>query len=152
VSAVSKGSGDTEGSSAGHLNGAIMATTAGILRWTPRIICILAILFVSMFALDAFARGLTVWQQLAAFFMHLIPSFVLLALLIIAWKWELTGGIVFIIIGLLMSFPIFLRNYRMNHSILMSLAIILAITFPFVLAGVLFVLSHRLSKRNASAA
>ncbi len=129
-----------------------MATTAGILRWTPRIVCILAILFVSMFALDAFAPGLTVWQQLAAFFIHLIPSFVLLALLIIAWKWELTGGIVFIIIGLLLSFPIFLRNYRMNHSILMSLVIILAITFPFVLAGVLFVLSHRLSKRNAPAA
>jgi len=128
-----------------------MGTTAGILRWTPRIICILAILFVSMFALDAFAPGLTIWQQLAAFLMHLSPSFVLVALLAIAWRWELTGGVAFIVVGLLLSLPIFLRNYRMNHSVLMSLVIILAITFPFVLAGVLFVLSHRLRSRDVSA-
>ncbi len=136
--------------SAYQLNGAIMKTTAGILRWTPRIICALAILFVSMFALDAFAPGLTIWQQLGAFLMHLIPSFVLLALLIIAWRWELTGGTIFVVIGLVLSPLIFLHNYRMNHSIWMSLGIILAITFPFVLAGILFVLSHRLTKRNAS--
>jgi len=133
-----------------QLDGAIMKTTAGTLIWTPRIISILAILFVSMFALDAFAPGLTIWQQLGAFLMHLIPSFVLLALLIIAWKRELTGGIVFIVIGLVMSPLIFLHNYRMNHSIWMSLGIILAITFPFVLAGILFVVSHRLRKGNAS--
>ena len=133
-----------------QLDGATMNTSADILHWTPRIICILAILFVSMFALDAFAPGLTIWQQLGAFLTHLIPSFVLLALLMIAWKWELTGGIVFIVIGLVLSPPIFLHNYRMNHSIWMSLGIILAITFPFVLAGILFVLSHRLRKRNAS--
>lgn len=128
-----------------------MTTTAGILHWTPRVICILAILFVSMFALDAFAPGLTIRQQLAGFLIHLIPSFVLLALLIIAWKWELAGGVLFIAVGFLLSPPIFLRNYRMNHSVLMSLGIILAITFPFVLAGVLFVLSHRFKRKNALA-
>ncbi len=128
-----------------------MPATAGTLHWTPRVICILAILFVSMFALDAFAPGLTIWQQLVAFLIHLVPSFVLLALLIIAWRWELAGGVLFIVIGLFLSPPIFNRNYGMNHSVLMSLGIILAITFPFVLAGVLFVLSHRLKRRNASA-
>ncbi len=129
-----------------------MGTTAGILRWTPRAICILAILFVSLFSLDSFAPGLTIWQQMSAFLMHLIPSFVLLALLIAAWKRKMAGGIAFIVIGLLLSPPLFLRNCRMNHSVLMSLGIILTITFPFVLAGVLFVLSHRLTRKSASAA
>ena len=54
-----------------------------VFHWLPRIICILAILFVSLFAADAFSPELTIWQQLGAFIMHLIPSFILIAFLII---------------------------------------------------------------------
>jgi len=129
-----------------------METTSSIVYWAPRIICILAILFVSMFALDAFAPGLTIWQQLGGFLIHLIPSFVLLAFLIVAWKWELVGGIALLVIGLALSPFVFLLNYRRNHSILMSAVIILTITFPFILAGVLFLLSHRLRKKSTPVA
>ena len=66
-----------------------------ILYWSPRILAILATLSISMFALDAFEPGLTLWQQLAAFFMHMIPSFVLLLILLLAWKREMLGGILF---------------------------------------------------------
>ena len=72
-----------------------MKTSIRLIHWIPRVICILAILFISMFAADAFAPELTIWQQLGAFLMHLIPSFILLALLIVAWKWELIGGVDF---------------------------------------------------------
>jgi len=65
-----------------------MKTSIKILHWTPRIICILAILFISMFAIDSFAPDLTIWQQLGGFLIHLIPSFILIAILIIAWKWK----------------------------------------------------------------
>ncbi len=115
--------------------------------WLPRILCIIAILFISVFALDAFQPELTVWQQIQAFSMHLIPSFVLLLILIIAWKWELAGGIVFLIIGIGLSPLVFMHNYRMNGSIGMSLMIIATITFPFILVGVLFILGH-LNKRK----
>lgn len=115
----------------------------------PRIICILAILFVSMFALDSFAPGLTLGQQLVAFFMHLIPSFVLTAFLIVAWKWEMIGGILLLATGLVLSPPVFLLNYNRNHfSFGASLGIILMITFPFVLVGILFLVSHYLKKRK----
>jgi hypothetical protein len=123
-----------------------------VLHWLPRIICILAILFVSMFALDAFSPQLTIWQQLVDFFMHLIPSFVLLAMLAISWKWENIGGIIFIIGGLAFSAFVFFWNYRMNHSILMSLGIIGMVTFPFIAVGVLFIVSHRLKKKKLPAA
>ena len=125
-----------------------MKTSIKVFHWLPRIICLLAILFVSLFAADAFAPGLTIWQQLGAFIMHLIPSFILLGFLIVAWKWEYVGGLIFLIIGLALSPLVFMHNYNMNHSVWMSLGIILAITFPFVIVGVLFMVSHSLKKKN----
>jgi hypothetical protein len=101
-----------------------------------------------MFALDAFAPGLTIWQQLGAFMMHLIPSFILLALLAVAWKWELAGGIIFTIIGLALSPLVYTHNFEMNHSVGMSLGIIAIITFPFVVVGILFVVSYHKKRQE----
>lgn len=120
-------------------------------HWLPRIFCILAILFISLFALDSFAPGHTLWHQLGAFFIHLIPSFILLALLIVAWKWERIGGIVFMVLGLSLSPFIFMMNYHRNQSIGMSLVIILMITIPFVIVGFLFMTSHHIKKKNPPA-
>jgi len=125
-----------------------MKKSIKVFHWLPRIICILAILFVSLFAADAFAPELTFWQQLGAFIIHLIPSFILLVFLIVAWKWEYIGGIIFIIIGLGLSPFVFIHNYKMNQSISMSLGIIMAITVPFVIVGILFIISHFLKKKN----
>jgi hypothetical protein len=125
-----------------------MKKSIKVFHWLPRIICILAILFVSLFAADAFSPELTIWQQLGAFIFHLIPSFILLAFLIVAWKWEYIGGIIFIIIGLGLSRFFFVNKYKMNDSIWMSLGIILSITIPFVIVGVLFIVSYFLKKKN----
>ncbi len=125
-----------------------MKKSIKVFHWLPRIICILAILFVSVFALDAFSPELTIWQQIGGFLMHLIPSFILLAFLIVAWKWEYIGGIIFAIIGLILSPFVFVMNYNRNDSIWMSLGIILSITIPFIIVGVLFVVSHFLKKKN----
>lgn len=119
-----------------------METSVKVLHWTPRIICILAILFISMFALDSFTPELSIWQQISDFFIHLIPSYILIAILTIAWKREFVGGIIFLVLGLGLSPFIYLHNYNMNHSVGMSLGIILAITFPFILVGILFILSY----------
>ncbi len=125
-----------------------MKKSINVFHWLPRIISILAILFVSLFAADAFSPELNIWQQLGAFMMHLIPSFILLGFLIVAWKWEYIGGIIFIITGLGLSPFIFVHNYQMNGSIWMSLGIILSITFPFVIVGVLFIVSHFVKKQS----
>jgi hypothetical protein len=126
-----------------------MKTSVKLFHWLPRIICILAILFVSIFAADAFAPGLTLWQQLGAFFVHLIPSFVLIAILIVAWKWELVGGIIIALIGIATSPFIFILNHNRNHfSVGASLGVVLMITFPFIVVGILFIVSHMLKKKN----
>ena len=113
-----------------------------VFHWLPRIICILAILFISIFAADAFEEGLS------AVLIHLIPSFVLITFLIIAWKWEFIGGIIFTLIGLGLTPFIFMLNYNRNHSIFDSLLTLLLITFPFIVVGILFIVSHLLKRKN----
>ena len=117
-----------------------------LFQWVHRIICILSILLISVFALDAFDPGHTIKQQLINFSIHLVPSFILLIFLFVAWKWEYIGGIIFIIIGLGLSPFIFIMNYKMNHSIWMSIGNIMLITFPFVVIGILFLISHYFKK------
>ncbi len=63
-------------------------------------------------------------------------------MLVIAWKWELTGGILFIITGAALSPFVYLMNYNRTHSFGISLGKILMITFPFIVVGLLFLLNH----------
>jgi peptidoglycan/LPS O-acetylase OafA/YrhL len=128
-----------------------MKTSTKVLYWTARILCILAILFISLFALDSVSSERTFWQNTTALLMSLIPSFVLLAVLIISWKWERTGGIILTIIGLALCIFIFVLNYKRNQfPVAISLRNALMLAFPFVLAGILFILSHYRKKKELS--
>ena len=129
----------------------IMNRLTKITHWTPRILCILAILLISVFALDAFEPGQTVWHQLLAFIIHLIPTFILTALLIIAWKWERTGGIILGIAGLALGIFIFWANYKNHHNLWNTITIVMSLAFPFVLSGVLFIISYYLKKKDLTA-
>ncbi len=56
-----------------------------ILYWTPRVLGILFAVFISIFALDVFGEyGFP--EVLVALFMHLIPTFLVVGVLLIAWK------------------------------------------------------------------
>ena len=85
----------------------------------PRILSILAIAFVCLFALDSFDHG-SISEQIQAFLIHMIPSFILMIILAIAWRRELIGGILYILIGIILSTFIFIHNYRMNNLFLIS--------------------------------
>jgi hypothetical protein len=101
-----------------------------------------------MFALDVFDSGLSGMQQIKALAMHLIPSFVLILMLVFAWRYELHGGVAFIMLGAGFTPFIFMGNYNMNHSLGTSLVIIITTTIPFMVVGMLFILSYFLKKRN----
>ncbi|MCU0368442.1 MAG: hypothetical protein MUF39_06395, partial [Cyclobacteriaceae bacterium] len=53
---------------------------ARVVYWASRVLGILAILFISLFALDAFGSGLSIWQQIGGFLIHMIPSLALATL------------------------------------------------------------------------
>ena len=72
-----------------------------ILFWLPRALSILFIAFLSLFALDVFGEQLGFWQTVLALAMHLIPSFVLIIALILAWRWEWIGAVLYAAAGLL---------------------------------------------------
>jgi hypothetical protein len=71
------------------------------LFWTPRVLSILFIAFLSLFALDVFDEHLGLWRTVLALTMHLIPSFVLIAVLVLAWRWEWIGAALYGGAGLL---------------------------------------------------
>lgn len=68
--------------------------------WTPRILSIVFILFLMLFSLDVFELKLGFWGTVLGLLIHNIPAFILLAVLIISWKYEIVGGIAFILAGL----------------------------------------------------
>jgi hypothetical protein len=119
-----------------------MKISIHILYWAPRILCILAILFVSMFAGDAIEEGRTLWHNIGALLIHLIPTIILLSVLLVAWRYELIGGIILTIIGLAFSIFVFIGNFNRLHSVRKSLGIVTMICLPFVVAGILFIASH----------
>ncbi|MEK6938741.1 MAG: hypothetical protein AABX04_06880 [Nanoarchaeota archaeon] len=68
--------------------------------WTPRILSLFFIAFLTLFSLDVFGNGYTFWQTMLALFMHNLPSLLLSIVLILSWKHEIVGGIAFILAGI----------------------------------------------------
>ncbi len=128
-----------------------MKTSIEQLHWLPRILGIGAILLVSLFALDAFEGDKSVSEQILAFLIHLIPSFILLAILLLAWFYERLGGIIFAVIGLGFAPFLFTMNYNRSGSVWVGLSVVLLINLPFIITGALFILSHYLKKKNTPA-
>jgi hypothetical protein len=71
------------------------------LFWAPRALSIAFIAFLSLFALDVFGEGYGFWKTLLALTMHLIPTFVLIAVLVLAWRWEWIGAMLYAAAGML---------------------------------------------------
>lgn len=69
--------------------------------WTPRIISIIFVCFLALFSLDVFEGNYGFWGTTLALLIHNIPSLVLLIVLLISWKYEIVGGIAFILAGII---------------------------------------------------
>ncbi len=114
------------------------------LYWTPRILSILFVLFVSLFAFDVFDNGGGFFQIVIALFIHLIPSFILLIVLIISWKYELVGGIAFILAGIIYILLLFTRPEFEIYMIFWSLII----AGPAFFIGILWLLNWKNKKKR----
>jgi len=72
---------------------------AGVLRWTPRIGVLIFAAFMSLFALDVFGQGSSLWETTIGLMMHLIPTALLLVVLLMAWRWPWIGGVAFLLVA-----------------------------------------------------
>ena len=71
------------------------------LHWTPRVLCLVFAGFISLFALDVFDGQHGFWPTLGAFVVHLVPTWLVLGALALAWRWEWLGGVLFTGLGIL---------------------------------------------------
>jgi hypothetical protein len=112
--------------------------------WTPRILSIIFIAFLALMSLDVFDMGLGFWQTLGGLFMHNIPVLILLIILIISWKYEMVGGIAFILAGI---FYIFFAVSRNVDNLAMALAWSVQIAgMAFIIGG--FFIANWMKKRR----
>jgi hypothetical protein len=107
--------------------------TKKLLYWIPRVFTILAIIFMLMFSFDSFGGNESIAKKLLGFLMNNIPVIILIVILIVAWKNELIGGLLFVVAFIAGS--IFFRSFTGNPG---SLVVII----PFLITGILFILYH----------
>ncbi len=75
-------------------------STGNFIFWAPRLLTIFFTVFLSLFALDVFDAGYGFWKSIAAFLIHLIPTYLVLIILVLAWKWEWIGALVYFALGI----------------------------------------------------
>jgi hypothetical protein len=78
--------------------------TKPFLFWSPRVLTLLVALFLSLFALDVFGEGYGFWGTAVALFMHLIPTWIVLVVLALSWRWEWVGAVLFVALGLIYAY------------------------------------------------
>ena len=115
-----------------------MPKTNKFLYWTPRILALLLLASISMLSLDVFSLQLKWYETLAAFFMHLIPSFILAAVIVLSWKYELIGGVIFIALGII--YILMAKGFPISVYLIMT-------GIPLII-GILFILNHFVKKKR----
>jgi hypothetical protein len=89
-----------------------------------------------MFSLDVFSMGLGFWETALGLLMHNIPALILLIVLLISWKYEIVGGIAFILAGVIYIISIIESPFEWY---MISYSFIIAV--PAFLIGILFILN-----------
>ncbi|MCB0527106.1 MAG: hypothetical protein KDC61_04430 [Saprospiraceae bacterium] len=111
-----------------------------ILRWLPRVVAVVFIGLLILLSLDAFEGERTAGENLIAFLIHLIPAFLCLAALIVAWRYRLAGGVLFLFLGI--AFTFYFGTARHFGTFML-------ISVPLFVAGALFLLSGLVKVRPA---
>ena len=103
-----------------------------LVTWTPRILAILYIIFITIFSFDESVFTLP-W------FVHLMPTLLLTLMVILTWRKPLAAAIIFLILGF--GFTLIFKTYT-------NWLIFLIISLPLILIGILFLLERLFLKKK----
>ena len=117
-------------------------TLGRFLFWSPRILGIAFAAFISIFALDVFEEGSSILATIIALLIHLIPTAIVVVILVISWRWEWLGAILFTSLGLLYLVMAWARFHWSAY---------LVISGPLFVLGFLFFLNWIYRKEIAHA-
>ncbi len=97
--------------------------------WAPRALGLLFAVLLGLFSFDVFGEGYGLWETALALSIHLVPAGVVLVVLVVAWRREWIGGLLFLVLAAM--YPVFFRgNFHWTAM--------LVISGPAALTGVLF--------------
>jgi hypothetical protein len=99
-----------------------------------------------MFSLDVFEGNYGFWGTIVGLFIHNIPVLILLIVLLISWRHEIAGGIVFILAGILHT--VFSLTRVDAEPWYISFAVSLIIAVPAFLIGILFLIGWFKKKKT----
>ncbi len=120
-------------------------TVSKFVYWTPRILSIILVLFLTIFSWDVFDENLGFWQTVLGLLIHNIPALLLAAIVWISWKYEIVGGIAFILAGI--AHMVFSIMRETHDPWYMALAISLIVDGPAFLIGILFFMNWLRKKK-----
>ncbi len=113
---------------------------ARALTWAARVSALTVLLYVSLFALDVFAPGVSLGEALVGFFIHLVPTLLLAGVVALAWRWPWIGALVFGAAAIGYAADVGLRRPVW----------VLAISGPAFLVATLFLLSWLAARRSGA--
>jgi hypothetical protein len=108
-----------------------MVRQTSLLMWAPRLAGVLLALFLSIFAVDAF-DGRTLVQGVPEFLIHLIPAFMVLVIVAVAWRVPLAGAVAFLLLAILYAASV---KWRLDW--------VAVISTPLLIVALLFLASWR---------
>jgi hypothetical protein len=106
-------------------------TTEQVVRWAPRVCGLLMAAFLALFALDAF-NGQSFAAGLLGFAIHLVPTYIVLAIVAVAWRTEWFGAAAFLAVAVAYGMMV---GWRLNWMA--------AVSGPLLLVSALFFVSWR---------
>lgn len=112
------------------------------LYWTPRILSIIFIVFLALISLDVFEGDYGFWNTILALLIHNIPAFILSIFLVITWRREWVGAIVFVFGGLLYA-GLVLANIIKTGFEWYYLAWVAQISGVAIFTGIMFFIGWR---------
>jgi hypothetical protein len=116
------------------------------LYWTPRLLSLAFVGFLMLFSLDVITPGASLRDIMVGMLMHNIPALILLVFVLIAWKYEIVGTIVFILTGLIYI------GLNIYNGVPMPMALSWSLIFsgPAFLIAYLYYQNWQYKRRNVS--
>jgi hypothetical protein len=99
------------------------------LFWAPRILGFMFAAFISFFAIDVFSEGYGLLRTIFSLIVHLLPSFAIVIILVISWRQEWVGAILFIATGIIYYFYSDDQLYWLIYTIMSGIPILVGLLF-----------------------
>jgi hypothetical protein len=110
---------------------------SAFVHWTPRILAVVFVALLVLFSLDVISPEASLKEILVGLVMHNIPVFIMIIVLVIAWRHAVVGALGFLLAGVI--YIVFTARSGLEWPIALSWS--MTIAGPAFLIGALFLVN-----------